>query len=421
MSDLILEPRSGRTLVRRALAAGVPRRRLILAGLALAMGLSLWLVALSGWSMLHQLFHAHTEWMAGDPVVLTPGVGLRDAVLPGRSGFSERDLERLAARPEVGDWAPVSSNRFEVVVRPGQVPGLEGAFESLAFLEAMPARFLEVSEEAWTWSPESGFVPILFPAEFLGLYNHAFAPGLGLPRLSPALLRRIDLQMELRGPLGHSLHRARVVGLTHGLPSLLVPSGFLDWANETLAGRSGLDGAPHRVVVQTTGRDTDRFVEWVRLQGWEIAAGGDQASRLQRLGGIFMGALVAVAILILIPAVMVGVLSLLLAIEKEGEVLRRLFLIGLSSRSIIDFFNRRLLVTGLAALLGSGLVLLAAHRWMARELSYLGGDVSASPAIWIPLSALVLAAVAAWTTRSMVAAAVRAQLPGAKAGKRQRS
>lgn len=356
---------------------------MILGGIAITFGLTLWMLAVSGFIELRQAFRTETSWIGDQHLILSKPLRTTEALLDLPSGFTERELTQLETQPGIEAWAPFRNNRFQAALGPGTL-GRSGSntFASLVFLESIPREFLTEVPSHWKWTPESPYVPLLLPNEFLSLYNHAFAPGQGLPRVTPAMLGMATLELEAIGPAERRTFPVRVVGLTRDIPSILVPETFLQWANRHFSDRGSTEPRPTRIIVRTTGTDERQLDDWIADQSWEITSGRTSGGRLQAVGSLFMISLGIAGILILIPALSASVTTLLLMMERAAPLLRSLHLIGCRIQPLLGFYRKRMFaILALAWIIGF-LALFFAHQWWASEAIYLGIESPAIPSIW---------------------------------------
>ena len=114
-------------------------------------------------------------------------------------------------------------------------------FSSAFFLESIPSQFVDLKLNAWSatvYDDDSYhiddptlFVPVILPSAYLKVYNFGLAPGKGLSQLNEAQIKMLVFRMRCHGNGMVHYYKARVVGFTNRINTVLVPEDFLDAAN----------------------------------------------------------------------------------------------------------------------------------------------------------------------------------------------
>lgn len=285
-----MEPRVRRTLLLRALKPGRDRTALSLAGLCAA---SLLLAGALALLCLRLIVIPARDSRGAVMALRKEGSLFRDSLTV--PGFSQADIEWLRARPGVRDLAAVRSAAFQIQA------GLSlggGGFSSLIFVESVPDGWLEepLSGRALAADPEA--LPVLVGETFLFIYNSAFAPSYGLPELKGAYLSMIPIDLDLVGAHGSVRLRARVVGTTSLMDSILVPEGWLAEQNRRLSGEE--EAAPRKLLVRLEPERAADFAQACKKRGLRVernALLGTALASFLGMAGIILTALAAFAVI----------------------------------------------------------------------------------------------------------------------------
>lgn len=355
------------TILARSLASGEPRWRWLLLGLPLVVGWVLVLVSLQAVLDFRVLFSGEERWLREDLAVVYREVGLADTLGARRAFLREEDFEALREHPAVNRLSAVGRNNFPAAVRVGG--GFLPEIYTEVFFEALPREFFEAVPAEWDWQPGAPRVPVLVPGQFLHLYNFGFAPGKGLPQISPSMAKRVGLQIEVEVSRWQlETFPARIVGFSEQISSLHVPWEFLEWANATFGGDRE-DLLPSRAVLTFGEGNLASLNELLEKRGLRLDESSRKTARLQTLIVLGIFSLLGIGLL-------VGILSVLLAfgaVEQRlaacGPELRRLFFLGFARGRV----TAHLVIGQLAAFTFSMLLSLsiayAIKQWVAGQFA----------------------------------------------------
>jgi hypothetical protein len=133
------------------------------------------------------------------------------------------------------------------------------------FFESVPDKFMDTRPSGWNWAPEDESVPIVIPTDYLALYNFGFAPGQGLPQISPDVAKLSNFNILISGPKGQQVFAARIAGFSDRINTVLAPQNFLDYCNSHFVGEQLR--APSRVIVETN--NAAALEKWMKQNGYE--------------------------------------------------------------------------------------------------------------------------------------------------------
>ena len=284
--------------------------------------------------------------------------------------FSEADIADLQAQPWVRRVGEFSSSDFRVYASVSH--GGRG-METAMFFESVPDSFVDIPSSDWRFEPGQGVVPVMIPKDYLALYNFGFAGSAGLPQLSEQLISGIPLRLYMRSEDGsRSLQmEGRIAGFSHRLNTVLVPDGFMRYANSRL-GDSG-KAAPSRLIVDVSSPGDVAISEYLSAHGWEVA-GDKSGSSAAYILKLVVGIVMAVGALITLLSLFVLMLSVSLLMEKNRRVIHRLLMLGAPLRKVAAPYSAMIMAGCAAAWVLSAGALLAVRALYAGALDGLGGS-----------------------------------------------
>jgi hypothetical protein len=344
------------------------------------------------------------------PNLLTVQKALQEGSLPGVFEpvvFTPEEMRHIVEHPTVLDAVPYTSNAFAAtaVVSLGFT-----VLQSEVFFESVADRFVDAASDDWSWQAGDDEVPLLAPLDFLHLYNFGFAASQGYPALSRESASAIPLMLILRANGGEVRVRARVVGFSERLETLLVPTPFMEWANEQLGVKPP---PPRRLLLETTDNRDPRLQTFLRethLQANLSRVGGGPArSLMDFLLKILTGAAVGIIFL----AVALLLLSMELALVRSEKFTARLLEMGYAPGFLlVPYGLAGAMPVLLASIGGCGLAILGRGQLlqMLESLGYaLPGDFPQAlllAALCAPLVPMAVLAGHLWFSLSKAAAPV---------------
>lgn len=237
--------------------------------------------------------------------------------------FSAAELREIKAQPFISDATPLISNRFKVTASAGSmIP-----FATDIFVEALTNDFLDTIPPGFSWTPDQDIVPVIFSADFLEMYN-VFAPSWDLPQLSQSTASSVNIVLRCVGKLGEQVFRARIVGFSDRVNSILVPVTFLEWANTKLEGSEPVKSL--RLFIKTTDINNPDLIKYFDQKNYRLNKEKTLFGRSkQTLQGVISG-LGIFGLLVIVLALMLFSFYLQLVIARSKDNLQLLLALGYS-------------------------------------------------------------------------------------------
>lgn len=246
--------------------------------------------------------------------------------------FSEREIARLEQHPSVEQVGRFNAATF----------GLRGSFRIAdfnistdMFLESVPTQFIDVTfdnPKVWDADLDTEVIPIIISRRYLNLYNYVYASTKGLPQISEGLTSKFPLAISVSGKGMKKHYRAKIVGYTDRLNTILVPEKFLLQANEKYG--TTASKLPSRLILETkAGRGDSALLEYLKRNGYKVEGDADTL-RLQALVHGILWVVIGIGGIVSLLAFFLLMISIQLLIEKNKEKFVNLFSLGYSIRKI---------------------------------------------------------------------------------------
>lgn len=256
-----------------------------------------------------------------DFISITKTVTNETMGMPEKNVFVPQEIEALKKEAFIEDAAPLLANQFRVQASAGRII----PFSTDLFIEALDKRFMDTVPPGFTWKEGDETVPIIFSADFLELYN-VLAPGQGYPQVSEETLSAIQIILTCYGPAGRENLKARIVGLTNRVNSVLVPQEFLQWANRRYAGADAVTTS--RVFIKTADANNPEFLRFLDSKNYKVNKDKVKFGRVKSVLQMIVSGLGVFGILVVALALMLFSFYLQLIIAKSKDNLQLLIMLG---------------------------------------------------------------------------------------------
>lgn len=298
--------------------------------------------------------------------ILTPSHNLPDeyvtiskkVLLTGfdKNGFTPDEITELEKQPWVDSLGVFVSGDFNVALS----LNVGGEISTSLFLESVPEYFLDEVPDRWGYQ-QGQTVPIIVPRGYLTLYNYGFATARNLPMLSESAVNNLPVILSISGRGKTADFKARIVGLSSRINSIIVPEGFMTMANSEYG--SGREVSPTRLIVCGKA-DSDRIADYLEENGYQRDDEGVDTSLMAYIITMLTGVLMMVGTEIIGLSVVIQLLSLHILVEKNREATRRLIMLGYSPRRLRRLYLKLVALTnGGILFMGCALSAIAPMLW----------------------------------------------------------
>lgn len=318
-----------------------------------------------------ELLTVKNDWIHPEYIVINKKVSLLSTLGKSR-GFSEKEIEDLSALDIVNKLGRFNSNLFKAsgnfMPETGDISGMQ-LYADL-FFESLPAEFVDVRTESWSWQEGDPTVPIVVPADYLKLYNFGFAPSQNLPQISEKTLQTVTFGINIDSMGQPIKYRGRIAGFSNRIQSILVPESFLNYANKNFAGQTTAR-EPARLILSVKDPASRELSKYLDDHGYEANSEQLKNARLSNVLRIIALLLAGLALVIIFLSILGFIQYSQLALYRSAYEINTLLDIGMSPSKLFFFYARfSLLLLGGIAILAPLVLLLVKDKsldWMAEH------------------------------------------------------
>jgi len=252
-----------------------------------------------------------------------------------RSYFSDEEIEQCRHQQAVNELGLITSNRYSITANTlGQL-----AFTTQLFFESVPEPFMDIHPADWHWKQDDQRIPIILSADYLNLYNFGFALSQGLPQMSEETIKQIPFNVIIYNQQHEAQFVANVVGFTQRYSSVLVPSEFMQYANETFGNTTV--NAISRLIIKTKEPDQPALVKFLTDHNYSTQNEKLKSSKLKTITNTVFAVCGFVGVFVLLLSFLLLLMYLKLMIIESGPKLQLLSILGYTPKVLQKQYSRR--------------------------------------------------------------------------------
>ncbi len=286
------------------------------------------------------------------------------------SGFNEREIKELESQSFINKVGVFSSNDFRVSLGSNRL-----GFRTEAFFESVPDDFVDVEYYRWSKYEDGDEIPIILSADYLALYNFGFAPSQGLPQFTAGTIGMVKLDVDIFGNNRvPGKYKAKIIGFSKRLNSIIVPKSFLDYANAKHGSNASENVS--RLILEIENPNAADFIEYISDKGYELnvnTAFGKETSILIKRAILLI---TIIGLLVLILSVLVLYLSYRLIIEENVEKIKTLYTLGYHPKSMAAAFSKQAISIIVISVVSATIILQVFHYYIAKQINGIGFEIN---------------------------------------------
>lgn len=330
-------------------------------------------------------FGKGTEILGPNTIIVQKKVSNSNTLNIAKTDFSEGEIESIKKEPYIIDVKPVISNNFDVSFETAdpQLP----YFRTDVFIQTVDKNFLDVKSDKWKWESGDDYVPIILPRDFIVMMN-TFMSASGIPQISDDLAMDITFRFTLKNENGKEWIKARIIGFTNEVSSILVPESFMEYGNV----KYGNNEKKKITQIMISGKESEFGLVEELLNKRYLESKNSQmvVGRLKSVVGTLILVILGVSVIAVFLSGLVLIQYAQLLLSRNAYEVRTLLRIGYAPEVLIrSFFMYFLKVFGIVSL--AGLLVFALLKLMLDEMFLSGGLYIGTSYTVLSMAALILA------------------------------
>ena len=298
--------------------------------------------------------------------------------------FTAEDIDNLRNEEFVKNLGVFASSKFRV---DGGIEFKGRRLSTMMFFESVPDGFIDVSSDEWHYEQGDKMIPIILPRNYLNLYNFGFSQTQGLPNITEDMIRRVEIDIRIKGNDYTDNYVGSVVGFSDRLNTILVPMSFMEWANSYYSTEAANDAT--RLILEVQNPSAPEVVSYMEEHGYVAEDKPSESSKALFLLQVCVAIIVGIGAIFSLLSIIILTLSIYLLLQKNINKLENLVLVGYKPMYVAMPYILMTVILNLSILIiGIAAVTYAQGWYMGYLGSLFGITLEASP------TALIIAGVA---------------------------
>ena len=280
-------------------------------------------------------FGKGSEMLGPNTLIIQKKVSASTTLQLASTSFTEHEIKVIKKKTFIHEVQPVLSNNFGVEFATSD-PMLP-YFRSDVFIQSVDARFLDVKSSQWKWLEGDEIVPIILPRDFLVMLN-TFMSSSGIPQISDELAKDVNFSLLLSNERCKKKFRAKIIGFTNEVSSILVPESFMHYGKITFG--STADEKITQLMLSSKEKEFGLVEHFLDEQHYESKNAQLVTGRLKSVVSMLLLVIVFISLLTLIFSSFVLIQYIQLLISRNVYEIRTLLRLGYAPRKLYSIFIR---------------------------------------------------------------------------------
>ena len=305
------------------------------------------------------------------------------------SKFTTEDIDNLRNEEFVKNLGVFASSKFRV---DGGIEFKGRRLSTMMFFESVPDGFIDVSSDEWHYEQGDKMIPIILPRNYLNLYNFGFSQTQGLPNITEDMIRRVEIDIRIKGNDYTDNYVGSVVGFSDRLNTILVPMSFMEWANSYYSTEAANDAT--RLILEVQNPSAPEVVSYMEEHGYVAEDKPSESSKALFLLQVCVAIIVGIGAIFSLLSIIILTLSIYLLLQKNINKLENLVLVGYKPMYVAMPYILMTVILNLSILIiGIAAVTYAQGWYMGYLGSLFGITLEASPTASIIAGVALTAAI----------------------------
>lgn len=277
------------------------------------------------------------ETMKNNTIIIQRKVTNYTTLGMSKTGFDTNDINAYKNEVFIENVYPILSNSFDISItlKEEKLFG-PNKLRTDVFVQSINPQFLDVNTSSWKWSKEEEFVPVIIPREWLLMANN-FVAGQGIPQISDEVAAQLPLKFTISNRDGKEDRKAKVVGFTNIIGSILVPESFIEYGNQKYPQEN--KGEISNLVIAVEDGEFGEFENFMENKHIEPKASSLAIGKLKSVASTLFSIILGVSLLTIFLSLLVLIQYGQLILSKNQYEITTLLRVGYAPKEILKTFS----------------------------------------------------------------------------------
>lgn len=322
-------------ILRKIFRKGKQRGQVFLAGFGFLLGLVLLLTSSQMYLQITRLLDPDNQ--SNEYLILSKKVNFANSISLKRAEFSTEEIEELKKQSFVDNVGVFSSNQFKVIARNATLQMM-----TEMFFEALPSEYLDVDTKQFSWKEGEEMLPAVISKDMLHLYNFGYALSSNLPQLPESAFGTVIFDIELKGKNGVHRMKARIVGFSERIPSIIVPKTFMDWANKNIG--ENKPSKSSRLIIKVKNPADPNLAEYLKKNNLEVNQDRLNASKAGGIVQIIMTVIGLIGVFFIALSFIIFVMNFRLILAEAKDEIALLLQLGYTPKVLGNYLIKTFVI-----------------------------------------------------------------------------
>ena len=304
-----------------------PKTKLILSMIGLLISLFIISSVCQLFLDINYLLKANNSKNEFEYIQISKEIGIATSLGLKSGSFSTTEIQAIKSKKFICDVGPLNSNDFRVY---GRFAG--NSFDM--FLTSVKNSFIDTDLSEFVWKKNDDFVPLIISNQFLTLMNHAVLPSQGQRPIPKIVLKQAIVNLDLTKGSKLLKTKAKVIGFSDRISSVLVPESFLNFANKELSGK--INSKVSMLILKVIDSGSKPLFNFLAQNNYEVSGEMSLINSAKSILGIVIFVLLIFGGVLLLLSISLNLSQLKMIVIENKSRIQMLVLLGYSPKSIVN-------------------------------------------------------------------------------------
>jgi hypothetical protein len=329
-------PKNSTGIIRKILFANQDKKQIFFAFIGVIIGFVFMFISFHYLLEMNKL-NKNKEILNENILVVQKKVNSSSTLSISANHFSINEINFYNEIAFIEKLAIIENNNFPVELQSNDP--LVPYFRSDIFIQSIPTSFLDVRSSLWKWQKNDSIVPIILPRDFVYMMNNFLATS-SMPQLSDEILKDVSFNIQLGVGSNSKKYKAKIIGFTNELNSILVPENFLNFGKNifSLENKQKIT----QIMFMPKKGKFGLVEDLLKRNNLEVKKNQLVEGRLKSILTILLSSISVISVIVVMISVIVLLQYIQLLITKNAYEIKTMLRIGVKISTLVTGYMRYL-------------------------------------------------------------------------------